>query len=116
MNESSRFGFNVGDRVVLTKDKSNRFSGDFICAGTEGEIVAVDKPMPGVMKVKIEDWKTISVPERNLKLAGTDNEPWKKFKKPAKPKPTLDEILTKHGSEEIYMEPARPGSPKWTGD
>ena len=70
--ESSRFGFNVGDKVVLTKDKSNRFSGDFICAGIEGEIVAVDKPMPGVMKVKIEDWKVISVPERGLKLVGTD--------------------------------------------
>ena len=70
--ESSRFGFNVGDKVVLTKDKSNRFSGDFIPAGSEGEIVAVDKPIPGVMKVKIEDWKVISVPERGLKLVGTD--------------------------------------------
>lgn len=71
-SESSRFGFNVGDKVVLTKDKSNRFSGDFIPAGSEGEIVAVDKPIPGVMKVKIEDWKVISVPERSLKLVGAD--------------------------------------------
>ena len=116
-NESSRFGFKVGDKVVLTKDKSNRFSGDFIPAGTEGEIVAVDKPMPGVMKVKIEDWKTISVPERSLKFAGTDNEPWEKYKVPAKPKPSLKEILDKHGPEEIYNEPPpADGSPKWTGD
>ena len=117
VNESSRFGFKVGDRVVLTKDKSNRFSGDFICAGTEGEIVAVDKPMPGVMKVKIEDWKIISVPERNLKLAGTDNEPWEKLKKPPEPprKPSEEELL--HSRPEwIYMEPPKPGSPKWTGD
>jgi hypothetical protein len=52
-----------------------------------------------------------------LKFAGTDNEPWEKYKVPAKPKPTLDEILAKHGPEEIYNEPPPAnGSPKWTGD
>lgn len=114
MNESSRFGFKVGDRVVLTKDKSNRFSGDFIPAGTEGEIVAVDKPMPGVMKVKIEDWKTISVPERGLKLAGTDNEPWKSLaaKRPAEPK----RDVKPERPEDYYMRPTTYGSPRYTGD
>ena len=73
-------------------------------------------PKRGVIKVKIEDGSVVSVPERKLKFAGTENEPWEKFKTPAKPKPTLDEILAKHGPEEIYMEPARPGYPKWTGD
>ena len=28
VNESSRFGFNVGDKVELTKDKVNSISGD----------------------------------------------------------------------------------------
>lgn len=118
LNESSRFGFNVGDDVELTSDvEPNRFSDrGAVPAGTVGEIVAVDKPMRGVIKVKIEDGSVVSVPERKLKFAGTENEPWEKFKTPAKPKPTLDEILAKHGPEEIYMEPARPGYPKWTGD
>lgn len=117
-NESSRFGFNVGDEVELTSDvEPNRFSDrGVVPAGTVGEIVAVDKPMRGVIKVKIEDGSVVSVPERKLKFAGTDNEPWEKYKTPAKPKPSLKEILDKHGPEEIYMEPPRPGSPKWTGD
>ena len=116
VNESSRFGFNVGDMIELTKDKSNTFTGETVKAGTQGEVVSVDKPMPGVIKVKIEGGKVVSVPERQLKFAGTDNEPWEKYKTPAKPKPSLSEILDKHGPEEIYMEPARPGYPKWTGD
>ena len=116
--ESSRFGFNVGDEVELKDDvEPNRFGGrDAIPAGTIGEVVAIDKPMRGVIKVKIEDGTVVSVPERKLKFAGTDNEPWEKYKVPAKPKPTLDEILAKHGPEEIYNEPPRYGSPKWTGD
>jgi len=118
VNESSRFGFNVGDEVELTSEvEPNRFSGrEAVPAGTVGEIVAVDKPMRGVIKVKIEDGSVVSVPERKLKFAGTDNEPWEKFKTPARPKPSLREILDKHGPEEIYMEPPRPGYPKWTGD
>ena len=118
VDESSRFGFNVGDEVELTSDiEPNRFSDrGVVPSGTVGEIVAVDKPMPGIIKVKIEDGTVVSVPERKLKFAGTDNEPWEKFKKPAKPKPSLKEILDKHGPEEIYMEPAKPGYPKWTGD
>ena len=116
--ESSRFGFNVGDEVELKDDVGpNRFGGrDAVPAGTIGEVVAIDKPMRGIIKVKIEDGTVVSVPERKLKFAGTDNEPWEKYKVPAKPKPTLDEILAKHGPEEIYNEPPRYGSPKWTGD
>lgn len=116
--ESSRFGFNVGDDVELKDDvEPNRFGGrDAVPAGTIGEVVAIDKPMRGVIKVKIEDGTVVSVPERKLKFAGTDNEPWEKYKVPAKPKPTLDEILAKHGPEEIYNEPPRPGYPKWTGN
>ena len=119
MNESSRFGFNVGDQVELKVGKEpNRFGGwGKVEAGAQGEIVAIDKPMPGAIKVKLEDGTVVTMGERQLKFAGTDNEPWEKYKVPAKPKPTLDEILAKHGPEEIYMEPPRhPGSPKWTGD
>jgi hypothetical protein len=118
LNESSRFGFNVGDDVELTSDvEPNRFSDrGAVPSGTVGEVVAVDKPMRGVIKVKIEDGTVVSVPERKLKFVGTENEPWEKYKTPAKPKPSLKEILDKHGPEEIYMEPARPGYPKWTGD
>ena len=116
MSESSRFGFEVGDQVELTRDKTNSITGDVIEAGTQGEVVMIDKPMPGIIKVKIDGGKVVSIPERQLKFAGTDNEPWKKYKTPEKPKPSLREILDKHGPEEIYMEPARPGYPKWTGD
>lgn len=117
--ESSRFGFNVGDEVELKSDvEPNRFSGrGVVPAGTVGEVVSIDKPMPGVIKVKIEDGTVVSVAERKLKFAGTDNEPWEKYKVPAKPRPSLKEILDKHGPEEIYMEPPpADGSPKWTGD
>lgn len=117
--ESSRFGFNIGDKVELKSDvEPNRFSGrGVVPAGTVGEVVAIDKPMRGVIKVKIEDGTVVSVPERKLKFAGTDNEPWEKYKVPAKPKPSLKEILDKHGPEEIYNEPPpADGSPKWTGD
>lgn len=118
-NESSRFGFNVGDEVELTSDvEPNRFSGrGVVPAGTVGEIVAVDKPMRGVIKVKIEDGTVVSVPERKLKIAGTDNEPWEKFKKPPEPPRKPDpETLARQRPEWIYMEPPKPGSPKWTGD
>jgi hypothetical protein len=117
VDESSRFGFNIGDKVELTKDKTNSFSGDVVKAGTQGEVVAVDKPMRGVIKVKVEGGKVVSVPERQLKFAGSDNEPWEKFKKPPEPprKPSEEELL--HSRPEwIYMEPPKPGSPKWTGD
>lgn len=108
-NESSRFGFKVGDKVVLTKDKSNRFGGDFIPSGTEGEVVAINKPMPGIIKVKIEDQKVISVPERQLRKAGEDEEPWKKIKKPEdKPKSDMK-------PEDYYMRPTSYGSPRFTG-
>lgn len=78
MNESSRFGFNVGDEVELTSDVGpNRFSDrGVVPAGTTGEIVNINKPIPGVIKVKLEDGTVVSVPERKLKFAGTDNEPW----------------------------------------
>ena len=111
-HESSRFGFEVGDKVVLTKDKSNRFSGDFICAGTEGEVVAINKPMPGIIKVKIEDWKVISVPERQLRKADEDEEPWKKMKKPPEPK----RDVRPERPEDYYMRPTSYGSPRFTGD
>ena len=119
VNESSRFGFNVGDEVELTsKIEPNRFSNrGTVPEGTVGEIVAVDKPMRGVIKVKLEDGTVVSVPERKLKFAGTDNEPWEKFKNPPEPprKPSEEELL--HSRPEwIYMEPPKPGSPKWTGD
>ena len=116
--EASRFGFNIGDKVEFKVDmEPNRFGGwGKVKAGTQGEIVNIDKPMKGVIKVKLEDGTVVSVAERKIKFAGTDDEPWNKYKVPAKPKPTLDEILAKHGPEEIYMEPPRPGYPKWTGD
>ena len=119
VDESSRFGFNVGDEVELTSDiEPNRFSGrEAVPAGTVGEIVAVDKPMRGVIKVKIEDGTVVSVPERKLKFAGTENEPWEKFKKPPEPPRKPDpETLARQRPEWIYMEPPRPGYPKWTGD
>lgn len=113
VNEASRFGFEVGDKVVLTKDKSNRFSGDFIPSGTEGEVVAINKPMPGVIKVKIEDWKVISVPERQLRKADEDEEPWKKMKNP-EDKPKKD--VKPEKPEDYYMRPTSYGSPRFTGD
>ena len=73
--------------------------------------------MKGVIKVKIEGGKVISVPERGIKMAGTDNEPWEKFKKPPEPPRKPDpETLARQRPEWIYMEPPRPGYPKWTGD
>ena len=120
VNEASRFGFEVGDKVELKSDvEPNRFSDrGVVPAGTVGEVVATDKPMRGVIKVKIEDGTVVSVPERKLKFAGTDNEPWEKFnKQPEKPprEPSEEDLL--HARPEwIYMEPPKPGYPKWTGD
>ena len=114
VNESSRFGFNIGDKVELTKDKVNSLSGDTVKAGTQGEIVAVNKPMPGVIKVKIEDGKVISVPERGLKLAGTDNEPWKSIAAARPPEPKRD--VRPERPEDYYMRPTSYGSPRYTGD
>lgn len=114
VNESSRFGFNVGDEVELTSDvEPNRFSDrGVVPAGTVGEIVAVDKPMRGVIKVKIEDGTVVSVPERKLKFAGTDNEPWEKFKKPPEP----PRNIKPERPEDYYMRPTSYGSPRYTGD
>ena len=112
VDESSRFGFNIGDKVELTKDKVNSISGDMFEAGTQGEVVAVDKPMRGVIKVKIEGGKVISVPERGIKMAGTDNEPWEKFKKPEEPK----RHVRPERPEDYYMRPTSYGSPRYTGD
>jgi hypothetical protein len=111
-SESSRFGFNVGDKVELTKDKSNTFTGETVKAGTQGEVVAVDKPMPGVIKVKIEGGKVVSVPERQLKKAGEDEEPWKKLKAPEQPK----RDIRPEKPEDYYMRPTSYGSPRYTGD
>lgn len=118
-NESSRFGFNVGDKVELKDDvEPNRFSGrDAVPAGTIGEVVAIDKPMRGVIKVKLEDGTVVSAPERKLKFAGTDNDPWEKYKKPPEPpREPSEEDLLRARPEWIYMEPPKPGYPKWTGD
>lgn len=112
--ESSRFGFNVGDKVELTSDKTNSFSGDVVKAGTQGEVVAVDKPMRGVIKVKVEGGKVISVPERGIKMAGTDNEPWKSIAA-ARPPETKRDIRPER-PEDYYMRPTSYGSPRYTGD
>jgi hypothetical protein len=112
MNEASRFGFDVGDQVELTKDKVNSLSGDTVKAGTQGEVVAINKPMPGVIKVKIDGGKVISVPERQLKKAGEDEEPWKKLKKPEEPK----RHIRPERPEDYYMRPTSYGSPRFTGD
>lgn len=112
VDESSRFGFNVGDMVELTKDKSNTFTGETVKAGTQGEVVAVDKPMPGVIKVGIEGGKVISVPERQLKKVGEDEEPWKKLKAPEQPK----RDIRPERPEDYYMRPTSYGSPRYTGD
>lgn len=112
VGESSRFGFNVGDKVELTSDKTNSFSGDVVKAGTQGEVVAVDKPMRGVIKVKVEGGKVVSVPERQLKFAGSDNEPWEKFKKSEEPR----RHVRPERPEDYYMRPTSYGSPRYTGD
>jgi len=112
--ESSRFGFNVGDKVELTKDKVNSISGDVFEAGTQGEVVAVDKPMKGVIKVKIEGGKVISVPERGIKMAGTDDEPWKSIAATRPPEPKRD--IRPERPEDYYMRPTSYGSPRYTGD
>lgn len=114
--EASRFGFNVGDKVELTSDvEPNRFSDrGVVPSGTIGEIVAVDKPMRGVIKVKIENGQVISVPERKLKLAGTDNEPWKSLAANRPPEPKRD--VRPEKPEDYYMRPTSYGSPRYTGD
>ena len=63
VSESSRFGFNVGDKVELKVGKEpNRFGGwGKIEAGSQGEIVAIDKPMPGAIKVKLEDGTVVTM-------------------------------------------------------
>lgn len=114
VNESSRFGFNIGDKVELTKDKVNSISGDVFEAGTQGEVVAVDKPMKGVIKVKIEGGKVISVPERGIKVAGTDNEPWKTLAANRPPEPKRH--VRPERPEDYYMRPTTYGSPRYTGD
>jgi hypothetical protein len=116
VNESSRFGFEIGDEVELTSDvEPNRFSGrGTVPAGTVGEIVAVDKPMRGVIKVKIEDGTVVSVPERKLKMAGTDNEPWKTLAANIPPEPKRD--VKPERPEDYYMRPTSYGSPRFTGD
>ena len=115
-NESSRFGFNVGDDVELKDDvEPNRFSDrGVVPAGTVGEVVAVDKPMRGIIKVKIEDGKVVSVPERKLKLAGTDNEPWKTLASNRPPEPKRD--VRPERPEDYSMRPTSYGSPRYTGD
>ena len=72
----------------------------------------VDKPMRGVIKVKLEDGTVVSVPERKLKFVGTDNEPWEKFKKPEEPK----RHVRPERPEDYYMRPTSYGSPRYTGD
>lgn len=116
MNESSRFGFNVGDEVELKSDvEPSRFSDrGAVPAGTVGEVVAVDKPMRGVIKVKIEDGTVVSVPERKLKFAGTDNEPWKTLAAKRPPEPKRD--VRPERPEDYYMRPTTYGSPRYTGD
>lgn len=114
VDESSRFGFSVGDKVELTKDKVNSISGDVVEAGTQGEVVAVDRPMRGVIKVKIEGGKVISVPERGIKMAGTDNEPWESIAAARPPEPKRD--IRPERPEDYYMRPTSYGSPRFTGD
>ena len=116
MNESSRFGFNVGDKVeLLDALEPNRFSGrEAVPEGVEGEIVAINKPMPGIIKVQIENGPVISVPERKLKLAGTDNEPWKSLAANRPPEPKRD--VRPERPEDYYMRPTSYGSPRYTGD
>ena len=116
VDESSRFGFNVGDEVELTSDvEPNRFSGrEAVPARTVGEVVAINKPMPGIIKVKIENGPVISVPERKLKFAGTDNEPWKTLAANRPPEPKRD--VRPERPEDYYMRPTSYGSPRYTGD
>lgn len=116
MNESSRFGFNVGDKVELKDSvEPNRFSGrEAVSAGVVGEVVAINKPMPGIIKVKIENGPVISVPERKLKFAGTDDEPWKKIAADHPPAPKPD--IKPEKPEDYYMRPTSYGSPRYTGD
>lgn len=116
VDESSRFGFNVGDKVELKVGKEpNRFGGwGKIEAGSQGEIVAIDKPMPGAIKVKLEDGTVVTMGERQLKLAGTDNEPWKTLAANRPPEPKRD--VRPEKPEDYYMRPTSYGSPRYTGD
>lgn len=115
IKESFDFGFKVGDMVELMKDKENLITGDVIKAGTVGEVVAVDKPMRGVCKVKFDDGKVSNIPVRSLKKAGEDEPEWKKRATKPKPEPRHSDD-DDYGPWSIYNEPARPGYPKWTGD
>ena len=115
-SESSRFGFNVGDEVeLLDALEPNKFSGrEAVPEGVTGEVVAINKPMPGIIKVKIENGQVISVPERKLKFAGTDNEPWKTLAANRPPEPKRD--VRPEKPEDYYMRPTSYGSPRYTGD
>ena len=116
VGESSRFGFNIGDKVELKVGKEpNRFGGwGKIEAGSQGEIVAIDKPMPGAIKVKLEDGTVVTMGERQLKLANTDNEPWKTLAANRPPEPKRH--VRPERPEDYYMRPTSYGSPRYTGD
>ena len=116
VGESSRFGFNIGDKVELKVGREpNRFGGwGKIEAGSQGEIVAIDKPMPGAIKVKLEDGTVVTMGERQLKLADTDNEPWKTLAANRPPEPKRH--VRPERPEDYYMRPTSYGSPRYTGD
>lgn len=105
-------GFEVGDKVeVKSKIHHSWFAGhDPVPVGTLCEVVGVDKPLKGLIKIRLEDGSTVSVPERGLKIAGTDDEPWSSIDEP--------EVDRKHeGPEEYYKRSTSVyGSPAWTGD
>lgn len=70
--------------------------------------------MPGAIKVKLEDGTVVTMGERQLKLAGTDNEPWKTLAANRPPEPKRD--IKPEKPEDYYMRPTSYGSPRYTGD
>ena len=115
-DESDGSVFHVGDKVEV-KSKIHpswfRFKRQ-VPVGTLGEVIEVDKPLHGIIKVKIEDGSVINVPERGLKIAGTDDEPWSNMDSS---KETQKDTERHEKPEDYYMRSSGSyGSPIYTGD
>lgn len=117
INEAFDFGFKVGDQVELIKDNENVITHKVIPSGTKGEIVAVDKPMRGLMKVKLEDGKVANIPVRSLKKQGEDEPEWKaRARARSLENPPIKPKVEPEKPWDYYMRPTSYGSPRYTGD
>ena len=106
----------INSLSVVFNTNGNRISAlrDLSLSVSQGEIVAIDKPMPGAIKVKLEDGTVVTMGERQLKLAGTDNEPWKSLTANRPPEP--ERHVRPERPEDHYMQKTPWGSPRYTGD